>query len=190
MSHFSDIGFQNLDKDQFIQLNKEVLINGLKSYSKEGVYHCLAIDPRIEIWACIPTDKNKEPGCNPHFIGITQNKVKVSEIIPSDYSNLENAYAVWINEGKEDGTQEYPFIFDCPNIALNENLIDKEILVQVTAFAETEFDVFLNEEEFEEDKKKRGDNFFGSHTFIPSGQFVKEGYNRQLMLSLQVKSNK
>jgi hypothetical protein len=175
MSHFSDIGFPNIDREQFVELNKDALNKGQKSYSKEGSYFCLQIKPRIEVWACVPNDKSKELGCNPHFNGITHNKVKVSDVIPSDYSNLENAYAVWINEGNVNGTQEYPFNFDCPNFALNDDLVGKEIILQVTAFAETEFKVFKNQQEFDEDKKKRGDDFFGSHTFIPAGQFVKEG---------------
>src|SRR6185369_13929354 len=138
MSHFSDIGFPNITREQFVELNKEALMNGKKTNTNEGNYFCLSVEPRIEIWACVPNDKNKAPGCNPHFNGITQNKIRVAGVISSDYSNLENSYTAWINEGKLN-TQDYPFNFDCPNFLLNPDVLKKEVMVQITAFAETEF---------------------------------------------------
>ncbi len=175
MSHFSDIGFSGITREQFAELNKEICEAGEQFNTAVGDYYVLKIEPRIEFWVCIPNDKSKEPGCNPYFNGVTENIVRISDVIPSDYSDMENAYSVWINEGNVNDTQEYPFIFDSPNFSINDSLIGKEALAQVTAFAESELSLYEDEAEFTAEQKKKGHDFFGTHTFVPSGQFVQEG---------------
>lgn len=176
MSHLSDLGF-TASREEFIEIAKLTESEGERIPTEDGDYVCRSFESNIEFWACLPKD-DKKLGINPHFAGKTENKVRVEGVIESEYSNLENAYIVWINEKGINDVQEYPFIFDCPNFAMNDDLINKEVLVQVTAFVETEFTVFKDEEEFNKDKEIR-DKFIGSHSFIPSGQFVDEGQKQR-----------
>lgn len=177
MSHLSDVGF-TASREEFIEITRLTESEGERISTKDGDYICRSFESNIEFWVCLPND-GKKPGINPHFVGRTENKVRIEGVIESEYSNLENAYTVWINEEAINDAQEYPFIFDCPNFSMNDDLINKEVLVQVTAFVETQFDVFKNEEEFNKDKKEAGDKFIGSHSFIPSGQFIEEGQKQR-----------
>jgi hypothetical protein len=173
-NHLSDIGFHTNNREEFNQLCHEIVNQGRKLETKDGFYFMLEVNPRIELWICMPFDKSKPNGFNPYFKGDISNKILIEGVEESQYSRMENAYEVWINRDTE--FQEYPFLFDCVNFSMSGGTIDKYVNANVTAFAD-EVELYENEDEFES-KYPREKYFLSHHSFVPTGQFVKEGFNR------------
>lgn len=173
-NHLTDIGFYASSHEEFNQLCNEIISQGKKFETKDGVYSMLEVDPWIELWICMPADKSKPNGFNPYFKGGIRNEIFIESVIESEYSSMENAYEVWINRDMK--FQEYPFLFDCVNFSMNENVIDKYVNARVTAFAD-KVELYESEDEFES-KYPRKEYFLSHHSFVPTGQFVKEGFNR------------
>lgn len=173
-NHLTDIGFHTSNREEFNKLCHEIVTEGRKYETKDGIYHVLEVDPQIELWICMPSDKSKPNGFNPYFKGDISNRILIEAVEESQYSSMENAYEVWINRDTE--FQEYPFLFDCVDFSMNDDMVNKYVNAKVTAFAD-KVELYETEEEYES-RYPRKEYFLSHHSFVPTGQFVKEGFNR------------
>lgn len=175
MSHFSSIGMDINSREDLQGLVAKTLEHGVQEKFKEGIYSKLVIDERVEFWVGEPSGEGRA-SFNPHFSGEIINKVKITQVIGTPEFPLEGSFYIWINSNDIDNSkQEYPMVFDCPNFAqaVKHLAVNNYYDANITAFAE-EVEIYNTDEEFKQGNKSPFP--MATHSFIPSGTFVKEGY--------------
>lgn len=129
-SHFSSIGLNLNNQDDFSNYFNLAYKNGEKIRTKLGTYITWHIGNGVELWGQL--DKNNTAiGMNPHFSGKSKIKVRVDSIVKRDNDNvLDGALYCWAEpKENEDGSGIYPFVFDTPDMATYGDLKSHKLLL-------------------------------------------------------------
>jgi hypothetical protein len=173
-SHFSSIGLNLNNEDDFSNYFKLAYENGEKIKTKLGTYITWYIGNGIELWGQL--DKNNTAiGMNPHFSGKSKIKVRVDSIVKRDNDNvLDGALYCWAEpKENEDDSGIYPFVFDTPDMATYGDIkVPQIVTAQITGFAH-EVSAYKDDEEFSNSQKSEPK--FAPESFIPAGLFSPDG---------------
>lgn len=172
-SHFSTIGLNLNDEQEFYKYFELTFENGERIKTKSGTYVFWDIRDGVELWGQLDK-RNNAIGLNPHFTGSSKMKVRImNKVEDNDNTVLDGSYYCWANPMNDEDTEgEYPFVFDLPNMALYDDVkLPQIVTVQLAAFAH-EVKVYENEEEY--DKLQTEEVKWASKSFVPSGLFSLE----------------
>lgn len=173
-SHMSCIGIPMNSEDDFRVFLEKLFDKGTKIKTRNGTYLKWEIGDGVELWGQLDS-KNMAIGMNPHFSGSSNMKVLLSNRVQRETATkLDGAFYAWANpEKEEDGSGEFPFVFDLPNLDIYDSIKIPQIIdVQLAAFAH-EIQIYESEEDF--DKSQKGELKFAAKSFIPSGLFSPNG---------------
>jgi hypothetical protein len=177
MSNLSDIGFPAQTGKEFGQLIALVATDGEKLISEKGVYLKYADPSGAELY-CQLNKKNEILGMNPHYSGKSKFDVSLTAKVERSESALDGAFHAWAAPKKSEDPESglYPFVFDLPDFyTLPAFKFPHYTHIQLSAFAQTEFELFTSEESFTESQKEGIK--FGPKSFISIGLFSNKEDN-------------
>jgi hypothetical protein len=176
MSNLSDIGFPAQTGKEYGQLIALVATDGEKIPVEKGAYLKYSDASGAELY-CQLNKKNEILGMNPHYNGKSRFDAALTSQVKRSETALDGAFHGWSapkNEDPESG--EYPFVIDLPDFyTLPHYIFPTKVTLQLSAFAQSEFELFKSEEEFSA-QQKEGIKF-GSQSFVAIGLFSNKEDN-------------
>jgi hypothetical protein len=176
MSNLSDIGFPAQTGKEYGQLIALVATDGEKIPCAKGAYIKYSDPSGAELY-CQLNKKNEILGMNPYFNGKSRFEAALTSQVNRSESALDGAFHGWAapkNEDPESG--DYPFVVDLPDFyTLSPINFPTKVTLQLSAFAQSEFELFKSEEEFNA-QQKEGIKF-GSQSFVSIGLFSNKEDN-------------
>jgi hypothetical protein len=177
-SHFSSIGMPVKTDLEMIELLKKTASNAVTISCKFGHYLKWKSKTGAELW--LHMDNNNEIiGVNPFYNGESNFFSGIIRKINRENDNeFEGAFYGWADPQKDKPEIGcYPFIFDCVNIAENDDIILPCVLnIKLSAFAH-EINIFIDENEYILSQSKEFP--IASKSFIPSGTFGDEPFEEK-----------
>lgn len=170
-NHYSTIGFRVETKDQFFALGPKLAENAETINVLDGRYLRWSSESGAEMWMQQSRD-GYFIGMVPHFSGQSRVRTRVTKrITRPGRTALDGAFYGWSDPVNLDpAVQRHPFVFDCPDYAVNyRRNLPTVVDVQLAAFAHT-IDLFDTPEAFES-----GGMAIASRSFIPSGILTPNG---------------
>ena len=172
MSNLSDIGFP-VQNEQDVNVLITETIKFVESVKCEhGFYLRFADASGAEIYLQ-GSSEQELIGFNPHFAGVSRQKVGIVKTIERDSSPLDGGFQAWANPTENNGeiSGEYPFVFDAPEFRLSDDIVLPHVgEIQLTAFASNDFRVFDDERDY----AARNELKMAVKSFIPSGLFTPD----------------
>lgn len=174
-SQFSAIGFDVTSGEDLATLASRVAGQAETIDVKAGHYLKWAAPTGEQLWLQVKRNGDAM-GMTPHFAGKSSVRVGLeARVARSSHTPLDGTFIGWANppEGAAAGG-DYPFVFDCPDAAMHENLLlPAVVIVQVAAFAQ-HLSLYDSPEAYDEARAVEGLTF-ASKSFIPSGLFSPAG---------------
>ena len=171
MSNLSDIGFPVRSEQDVNEMIIQVVNHTEKIPCERGFYLRFSDESGAEIYLQGNFDQEML-GFNPHFNGKSKRSVGITTLIERDASELDGGFYAWANPRQENGEYagDYPFVFDTPDFrTIPDMKIPQTVEIQLTAFASNDFEMFLNEQEYDE---SQSDSIkYASKSFVPGGLF-------------------
>lgn len=174
-SHFSTIGLAIDSEEALFDLAQQIGPEAEAIETPAGLYFRWQDESGAELWLQTDTSGQNFLGVNPHFQGLSQVRVGLTERISGpDYTPLDGSFQAWAEPTDNPPTSgTYPFIFDTPDFRTHDDdALPGIVTVQIAAFAyEVEF--FAEEAAFH--ASQTGEVKFSTQSFIPIGLFHDEG---------------
>lgn len=170
MSNLSDIGFPVATGEDVNNVIMSVIPHAEEIRCPAGIYLKFSDPSGAEIY--LQGNFNNElMGFNPHFQGKSSRKVGLVKAVERDSSELDGGFHVWADPtGDPETTGEYPFVFDVPDFRVHADLsLPSTRQIQLTAFASNDFQIFADEQEF--DEKQDAEPKYAAKFFVPIGLF-------------------
>ncbi len=172
-SHFSTIGFQMENIEQFKLLTLSAAQLGERISSPRGDYIRYTPGAGVELWVQVSSE-NAVRGCTPHFSGQGRMCLGVTKLLPDDAHPQDGCLYGWVNPSEDDPEHgDYPVAIDVPDFALVEGRLQPPmaVVLQVAAFAH-ELRCFPTEAAYHQGKEEF---HLAAEAFIPSGLFHPGG---------------
>jgi hypothetical protein len=168
-SQFSALGFDARSGEDLAALASKVAARAESIFVEGGEYLRWSPASGEQLW--LQLKKNGDAmGMNPHFAGKGRVRALVEGRVARDsHTPLDGTFLAWANPiAGEEGSGDYPFVFDCPDAAQHASAaLPLTVDVQVAAFAQNAT-LHLGEREYHEAQASQGMSF-GLKAFIPSG---------------------
>jgi hypothetical protein len=151
-SHYSTIGFGTPSPDDFLELARQASLGAQRIPVSGGRYLKWSPQTGEQLW--MQVDGNDDlRGISPHFAGESEVRVVLERrVMRKGSSPFEGAFLARARDTggpyEADSTGDYPFVFDCPDIALHSSVaLPAEGMAQIAAFAH-ELSLFPSEEAY------------------------------------------
>ncbi len=174
-SHFSTIGFDFTNPEEYLSLAREVTDSVQAVTVPGGKYLYWSGSYGEELWLQVNSRKELV-GITPHYHGKSLVVIRIeNRVHHADDTPLEGAFYCWADPDENaPGKGAYPFLFDAVDAAIYVDLeIPSIARAQITAFAH-EIEYYQSPEAFETSQKTQKPGL-ASKSFIPSGLFLPEG---------------
>jgi hypothetical protein len=173
-SQFSAIGFHVTSGEELAALASRVAERADTIDAREGQYLKWAPPSGEQLWLQVKRTGDAM-GMNPHFEGKSSVRVMLeARVARTSHTPLDGTFLGWANpkDGVEGG--DYPFVFDCPDAAMHEDLeLPVIVTTQIAAFAQ-QVTVYPSREAYDASQAAQGLTF-RSQSFIPSGLVSPSG---------------
>lgn len=175
-SHFSSIGLTLRSEADMYALANRIGPQAESLATARGAYFRWSDPSGSEVWLQV-SPENELRGMNPHFAGKSTVRVLLTaRPDPGSPSSLDGRFHGWADPTpSEDGQPNgaYPFLFDTPDAALQDQLeLPATMVAQIAAFAH-EIAAFDSPEAYF--ASQTSEMTFASQSFIPSGLFNLSG---------------
>ena len=173
MSNLSDIGFPVKSEQDVNQVIMDILPHLTQiPCPPRGYYYRFADESGAEIY--LQTNPAQEIiGFNPAYDGKSLFRVGLIEKIERDTSDLDGAFQAWASPHDEKSPADtglFPFVFDLPDFRTKDRIdLPKTTDIQLSAFASSDFEIFVSEAEYENAQSDKP--HFAAKSFVPSGLF-------------------
>lgn len=171
MSNLSDIGFPAKTGKEYGQLIELAVTEGELIPCEKGSY-LKYTDPSGAQLYCQINKKKEVLGMNPHYSGQSKFPVAITKKVDRSESALDGSFHCWAapTDAKDPESGAYPFVVDLPDFyTLAPISFPINTHLQLSAFAQSEFNLFTSEAEFNESQKEGMK--FASQSFIATGLF-------------------
>ncbi len=185
MSHFSNIGFEVNNTEDFVTLCQKIIRKCVRIQVEGGAYFQYSDPSGAELW--IQANARKDLiGANPYFQGKSKRIVSLSSKHKKEPSELDGYFIcdAYSRDDTEKRNALYPFVFDLPNAqTLPKTKLPLTTEIQLTAFAH-KIEIFKDEKEF----KEKAENYsnMASKSFIPNGLFNPDKTERATTEALAI----
>ncbi len=184
MSNLSDIGFP-VQSEQDVNVLITETIKYVESIKCPHGFYLQFADPSGAEIYLQGNNEQELIGFNPHYAGVSRRTVGLMKAIERDSSQLDGGFYAWANPSKENGeiSGEYPFVFDVPEFRLSDEIALPQICdIQLTAFASNDFEMFDDENAFNESQE--GELKYAAQSFVPVGLLAFDETNGETDLSI------
>lgn len=171
MSNLSDIGFPTRSEQDINDMISHCLELTETIRCPRGFYLKFSDASGAQIWLQ-GSFEQELLGFNPHFAGKSRRKGGLVRAIERESSTLDGGFYAMANPTDADVeiSGEYPFVFDSPDFRLNEIAEFPHVCeIQLTAFASNDFQIFTDENEYNE--KQTGEEKSAAKSFVATGLF-------------------
>jgi hypothetical protein len=174
-SHFSTIGFDLRDQEDFVALANRVGSAAETIACANGRYLCWNRGRGEELWLQVDHEDTLI-GMNPHFSGKASLRVGLQSRVHRDAdTSLDGAFHGWADpQDASSDSGVCPLVFDAPDASVHGKLrLPSIVTVQIAAFAH-EISIHASLADYEASREAR-ELKFASRSFITSGLFSPDG---------------